>query len=55
MTYFYTYLGCTPDWSEKLEVVTSQQIQNGVVFTDNHAPTEWLTDSMIFSEANTCD
>lgn len=43
------------DWPEKLEVVTSQQIQNGEILTDNHAPTEWLTDSMIFSEANTRD
>ncbi|PYE86574.1 hypothetical protein ATL10_11163, partial [Bacillus sp. 196mf] len=37
---------------ENLEALLPHQIQKGDILTDNHAPTEWLTDSMIFWEAN---
>ncbi|QHW31075.1 hypothetical protein GZH47_09555 [Paenibacillus rhizovicinus] len=36
------------EWPSKLEPLTDDQVSKGVLLTDNRAPTEMLTDSMVF-------
>ncbi|GKU80094.1 spermidine synthase [Paenibacillus sp. L3-i20] len=39
-------------WPETLNVVSNMQMAKGTILTDNKAPTEMMTDSMIFGEVN---
>ncbi|REE68122.1 putative membrane-bound spermidine synthase [Paenibacillus taihuensis] len=43
--------GIRDEWPKQLTSLTPEQFANGQLLTDNRAPTEMLTDSMIFSAA----